>query len=123
MFESLTTRIGGAFSSLRTRGKLSASDIENTCADIRLALLEADVAQSVVENFVTLIQEKSLVALPQLQSGTNQANAIFEIVNKELIEILGGEARRVRFAKNPPTVIMRKYWCSSICTRNWQWYW
>ena len=106
MFESLTTRISGAFSSLRTRGKLSASDIESTCADIRLALLEADVAQSVVENFVTLIQEKSLAALPQLQSGTNQANAIFEIVNKELIEILGGEARRVRFAKNPPTVIM-----------------
>jgi signal recognition particle subunit SRP54 len=59
-----------------------------------------------VENFVALIQEKSLAALPQLQSGTNQANAIFEIVNKELIEILGGEARRVRFAKNPPTVIM-----------------
>lgn len=106
MFESLTTRISGAFSSLRTRGKLSASDIESTCADIRLALLEADVAQSVVENFVTLIQEKSRAALPQLQSGANQANAIFEIVNKELIEILGGEARRVRFAKNPPTVIM-----------------
>ena len=106
MFESLTTRISGAFSSLRGRGKLSASDIESTCADIRFALLEADVAQSVVENFVTLIQEKSLAALPQLQSGTNQANAIFEIVNKELIEILGGEARRVRFAKNPPTVIM-----------------
>ena len=106
MFESLTSHISGAFSSLRTRGKISASDIESTCADIRLALLEADVAQSVVENFVTLIQEKSLTALPQLQSGTNQANAIFEIVNKELIEILGGEARRVRFAKNPPTVIM-----------------
>jgi len=106
MFESLTTRISGAFSSLRTRGKISASDIESTCADIRLALLEADVAQRVVENFVTLIQDKSLAALPQLQSGTNQANAIFEIVNKELIEILGGEARRVRFAKNPPTVIM-----------------
>jgi len=106
MFESLTTRISGAFSSLRSRGKLSASDIESTCADIRLALLEADVAQGVVENFVTLIQGKSLAALPQLQSGTNQANAIFEIVNKELIEILGGEARRVRFAKNPPTVIM-----------------
>ena len=106
MFESLTTRISGAFSSLRGRGKLSANDIVSTCGDIRLALLEADVAQSVVENFVTLIQEKSLAALPQLQSGTNQANAIFEIVNKELIEILGGEARRVRFAKNPPTVIM-----------------
>ena len=44
--------------------------------------------------------------MPTLQSGTNQANAIFEIVNASLIEILGGQARRVRFAKNPPTVIM-----------------
>jgi signal recognition particle subunit SRP54 len=41
-----------------------------------------------------------------MQSGSNQANAIFEIVNASLIEILGGQARRVRFAKNPPTVIM-----------------
>ena len=106
MFESLTTRISGAFSSLRTRGKLSSSDIQATCADIRLALLEADVAQSVVEDFVATIEEKSLAALLTLQSGTNQANAIFEIVNKELVEILGGPARRVRLAKNPPTVIM-----------------
>jgi signal recognition particle subunit SRP54 len=44
--------------------------------------------------------------LPNLQSGTNQAQAIFEIVNAELVEILGGSARRVRFAKTAPTVIM-----------------
>jgi len=106
MFDSLSAKLTGAFSSLRSRGKLSNADIENTCADIRTALLESDVALSVVETFIELIREKSLAALPNLQSGTNQAQAIFEIVNAELVEILGGAARRIRFAKNPPTVIM-----------------
>ena len=106
MFDSLSAKLTGAFSSLRSRGKLSTSDIENTCEDIRTALLESDVALSVVDSFIDLIRDKSLAALPNLQSGSNQAQAIFEIVNAELIEILGGAARRIRFAKNPPTVIM-----------------
>ena len=106
MFESLTSRFSGAFSALRAKGKISTSDIEAACAEIRQALLESDVAQTVVENFIVNIREKSLAVLPTLQAGTNQANAIFEIVNSSLIEILGGAARRVRFAKNPPTVIM-----------------
>ena len=106
MFETLTTRFSGAFSSLRSRGKISTADIDATCLEIRQALLESDVALSVVDNFIEHIRDKSLAALPTLQSGTNQAQAIFEIVNTALIEILGGEARRVRFAKNPPTVIM-----------------
>ena len=106
MFESLTSRFSSAFSSLRSRGKISSADIDATCAEIRQALLESDVALSVVESFVEQIREKSLAALPTMQSGTNQGQAIFEIVNASLIEILGGEARRVRFAKNPPTVIM-----------------
>lgn len=106
MFDSLTSRFSGAFSSLRTKGKISASDIDATCTEIRQALLESDVALSVVDIFVSQIREKSLEAIPKLQSGTNQAQAIFEIVNSSLVEILGGSARRVRFAKNPPTVIM-----------------
>jgi signal recognition particle subunit SRP54 len=95
-----------AFSSLRSRGKISPSDIENTCAEVRTALLESDVALPVVDSFIEKIRSKSLEALPNLQSGTNQAQAIFEIVNAELVEILGGSARRVRFAKTAPTVIM-----------------
>jgi len=106
MFESLSSRFSSASSALRSRGKLSKSDIENTCSQIRQALLESDVALSVVEKFVSQIREKSLEVLPTLQSGTNQGQAIFEIVNSSLVEILGGSARRVRFAKNPPTVIM-----------------
>jgi signal recognition particle subunit SRP54 len=106
MFESLSSKFGNAFSSLRSRGKISPSDIENTCLEVRTALLESDVALPVVESFIERIRSKSLDALPNLQSGTNQAQAIFEIVNAELVEILGGSARRVRFAKTAPTVIM-----------------
>lgn len=106
MFDNLSSKFSNAFSSLRSRGKISPSDIENTCAEVRTALLESDVALPVVESFIEKIRSKSLEALPNLQSGTNQAQAIFEIVNAELVEILGGSARRVRFAKTAPTVIM-----------------
>ena len=91
---------------MRSRGKITSSDIDATCSEIRAALLESDVALTVVEPFIETIRAKALAALPTLQSGTNQAQAIFEIVSAELVEILGGAARRVRFAKNPPTVIM-----------------
>ncbi|MSY55946.1 MAG: signal recognition particle protein, partial [Actinobacteria bacterium] len=106
MFDSLTSRFGTVFSSLRSRGKISKGDIDDTCAEIRQALLESDVALEVVESFIAEIAEKSTAALATMQPGTNQANAIFEIVNTSLADILGGQARRVRFSKNPPTVIM-----------------
>ncbi len=106
MFDNLSSKFSNAFSSLRSRGKISPSDIENACAEVRTALLESDVALVVVDSFIDRIRSKSLEALPTLQSGTNQAQAIFEIVNTELVEILGGSARRVRFAKTAPTVIM-----------------
>ncbi len=106
MFDNLSSKFSNAFSSLRLRGKISPSDIENTCLEVRTALLESDVALPVVDSFIERIRTKSLEALPNLQSGTNQAQAIFEIVNSELVAILGGSARRVRFAKTAPTVIM-----------------
>lgn len=106
MFNSLTERLGGVLSNLRSRGKISAGDIDKTCEDIHFALLEADVALTVVDEFVEKVRQQSLAALPTLQSGTNQANAVFEIINAELISILGQEARRIRFAKSGPTIIM-----------------
>jgi signal recognition particle subunit SRP54 len=106
MFDALSSKISGAFSSLRNKGKLSSSDIEKTISEIRDALLDADVALTVAEGFAKRVEEKSQELLPKLQSGVNQAQAIFDLVNQELIEILGGGARRVRFAKNPPTIIM-----------------
>ncbi|CAB4538035.1 unannotated protein [freshwater metagenome] len=106
MFETLTSRFSGALSTLRSRGKISEKDIEVAITEIRQALLEADVAQSVVESFTSKVQLQALEILPTLQAGSNQAEAIYSVVNKELTEILGGGARRIRFAKKPPTVIM-----------------
>jgi signal recognition particle subunit SRP54 len=106
MFESLSSKFSGALGALRSRGKISEKDIEGAIADIRSALLESDVALEVVENFAENIRTKSLALLSALQAGTNQAQAIFDVVNQELTEILGGGARRIRFAKNPPTVIL-----------------
>ena len=106
MFESLGNRFSNAFASLRSRGKLSTSDVANVCQEIRQALLDADVALSVVEDFVSKIQVEAKAALIDLQAGANQAQVIFEIVNKELVELLGSQARRVRLAKVAPTVIM-----------------
>ena len=106
MFESLGNRFSSAFASLRSRGKLSNSDISNVCQEIRQALLDADVALSVVEEFVGKIEVQAKAALTDLQAGSNQAQVIFEIVNKELVELLGSQARRVRLAKVAPTVIM-----------------
>jgi signal recognition particle subunit SRP54 len=106
MFESLGNRFSNAFASLRSRGKLSTSDIANVCQEIRQALLDADVALSVVESFVSKIEIEAKAALVDLQAGSNQAQAIFEIVNQALIELLGSQARRVRLAKVAPTVIM-----------------
>ena len=106
MFESLGNRFSNAFASLRSRGKLSNADISNVCQEIRQALLDADVALTVVEDFVGKIEVQAKAALTDLQAGANQAQVIFEIVNKELVELLGSQARRVRLAKVAPTVIM-----------------
>ena len=106
MFDSLSSKFAGAFGALRARGKISEKDIELTTTEIRQALLEADVALDVVAAFTAQVQTRSLELLSTLQAGTNQAQAIFDVVNQELTQILGGGARRIRFAKKPPTVIM-----------------
>ena len=106
MFEGLSNRFGDIFGSLRKKGRITESDIESTCEELRVALLEADVALSVVDKFVASIQQKSLEALPHLRQSTTQSQEIYGIINQELVSILGGAARRIRFAKQPPTVIM-----------------
>ena len=106
MFDSLSSKFASAFSGLRSRGKISEKDIDAAILEIRQALLEADVALEVVEDFTRKIDAQSKELLHTLQAGTNQSQAIFDVVNRELTEILGGGARRVRFAKKAPTVIM-----------------
>ncbi len=106
MFDALSARFAKTFGNLRSKGKISSSDIDSVIEEITSALLEADVSKEVVDLFTERISSQATALLPTLQAGSNQAQAIFDVVNLELIKILGSEARRIRFAKNPPTVIM-----------------
>ena len=104
MFETLSDRLTQVFSSLRGRGRLSEADIDATCREIRIALLEADVALPVVREFVARVKERSRGEA--VSAALNPAQQVIKIVHEELIEILGGQTRRLEFAKMPPTVIM-----------------
>jgi signal recognition particle subunit SRP54 len=104
MFEALGQRFTTLFSGLR--GKVSQAQLSEFAVDIKTALVESDVALSVAENFSNRVLEKFKQSSEEINRSTNPANKIFEIVSKELVEILGGSARRVRYAKVSPTVIL-----------------
>jgi len=104
VFETLSDRLTQVFSTLRGRGRLSAADIDATAREIRIALLEADVALPVVREFIARIKERA--SSEEVSAALNPAQQVIKIVHEELIGILGGEARRLRFAKVPPTVIL-----------------
>ncbi|AGT05795.1 putative signal recognition particle GTPase [Corynebacterium glutamicum MB001] len=104
MFESLSDRLNSALSGLRGKGKLTEADINATTREIRLALLEADVSLTVVRAFINRIKERAVGA--EVSQALNPAQQVIKIVNEELVQILGGETRRLSLAKNPPTVIM-----------------
>jgi signal recognition particle subunit SRP54 len=104
VFETLSDRLTQVFSQLRGKGRLSPADIDATAREIRIALLEADVALPVVRQFVARVKERASGA--EVSAALNPAQQVIKIVHEELVEILGGEARRLRFAKVAPTVIM-----------------
>ncbi|GAB3284584.1 signal recognition particle protein [Sinomonas notoginsengisoli] len=104
MFNSLSDRLTATFKNLRGKGRLSEADVDATVREIRRALLDADVAVPVVRDFAARIRERALGA--EVSGALNPSQQIVKIVNEELVTILGGETRRLRLAKNPPTVIM-----------------
>ena len=104
MFGNLSDRLVDTFKNLRSKGKLSAADIDATLREIRRALLEADVALEVVKNFTTEVRDRALG--DEVSKALNPAQQVVQIVNEELIQILGGEQRKLNFSKQPPTVIM-----------------
>ena len=104
MFDTLSDRLSGIFAKLRGKGRLTDADIDATAREIRLALLEADVALPVVKAFIGRLKERARGA--EVHQALNPAQQIIKIVHEELVAVLGGEARRLQFAKQPPTVVM-----------------
>lgn len=106
MFESLSEKFQSAFATLRGRGRIGEGEISVVCDEIRNALIDSDVARTVADKFVDRIQLEASANLDAIKQSTNPSQEIYSIVQRELVRILGGAGRRLKFAKNPPTIIM-----------------
>ncbi len=104
MFESLSDRLGGVFAALRGRGALTEIDVRAAMREVRIALLEADVALPVVRDFVDKATEAA-VGQNVLRSVT-PGQQVVKIVNDALVEMLGSEASELDVSVTPPAIIM-----------------
>jgi signal recognition particle subunit SRP54 len=105
MFNSLSDRLSITFKQLRSKGRITETDIDETIREIRIALLDADVALTVVRKFCATVKERALGVA--VTNSLNPAQQIVKIVNEELTQILGGQTRRLKLAKNPPRPKMK----------------
>ncbi len=103
-FDNLTEKITGVFSRLRSRGKLTESDVKSAMREVRLALLEADVNYKVAKDFTNSVAEKC-IGEGVLESLT-APQMVIKIVRDELTALMGGEKARLKTASKIPTVIM-----------------
>ncbi len=104
MFETLTDKLQRVFKTLRGEGRLSEANIAEPLAEIRLALLEADVAQQVADDLVAAIRRRSL-GQEVLQS-LSPAEQVVKILRDELLQVLGGESRLNLKSARPPAVVL-----------------
>ncbi len=105
MFDSLSDRLGGVFDKLRGRGALSEQDVRNAMREVRIALLEADVALPVVRRFVDTVTEKAIGS--EVLKSVTPGQQVVKIVSDELVEMLGGEETEgLVLEAKPPVVIM-----------------
>jgi len=104
MFDNLSDRLQDVFAGLRSKGRLSETDIEDAMREIRLALLEADVNFRVVKKFVTAVKEKSLEA--DVLSSLTPAQNVVKIVLDELTAVLGTTDSKLALSSRIPNVIM-----------------
>jgi signal recognition particle subunit SRP54 len=103
-FEGLTEKLNIVFSKLKSRGKLSETDINLAVREVKLALLEADVNFKVVKEFIKSISEKSIGE--EVLKSLTPGQQVIKIVNEEMIELLGKNASKLNLASKPPTVLM-----------------
>ena len=104
MFDSLTSRLSEVFGHLTSRGVLTSTDVEKALREVRIALLEADVALAVVKNFVDQVKERA-VGVEVLNSVT-PGQMVIKIVHENLVKMLGSELVPITLNANPPSVIM-----------------
>lgn len=103
-FEGLSEKLGAVFKKLKSRGKLTESDVKEAMREVRMALLEADVSYKVVKDFVASVTERA-VGEEVLKSLT-PGQQVIKIVNEELIKLMGEANSKINFPNKPPCIIM-----------------
>ncbi len=104
MFENLTDKLQRAFKNLRGQGTLTEENIGEALKEIRIALLEADVNFKVVKELVDHIREKALGQ--EVMTALSPAEQVVKIVRDELINVLGKDTAKLKFASQPPTIVL-----------------
>src|SRR5436853_12018 len=104
MFENLQEKLQRAFKTLRGQAVLNEENIQEALREIRLALLEADVNFKVVKQLIDHIQEKAIGQ--QVATALSPGEQVIKILRDELIEVLGGDTAKLKFASQPPTVVL-----------------
>ncbi len=104
MFESLSTKLGEVFDKLRRRGALSEADVDAALREVRVALLEADVALPVVKDFVAGVRLKAIGQ--DVVKGINPAQMVVKIVHDHLVDTLGASASEINLRAVPPVPIL-----------------
>lgn len=103
-FEGLSEKLNNVFKRLRGRGKLTETDVKEAMREVRMALLEADVAYKVVKDFVAKISERAVGE--EVLSSLTPGQQVIKIVNEELVALMGEQNARINFPSKPPCVIM-----------------
>ncbi len=103
MFENLTSRLESAFHRLRSKGRLTESDVDEALREIRIALLEGDVNFRVAKDLIARVRERAVGA--EVQRSLQPGHQVVKIVHEELIRTLGGSPVKLKLASIPPTVI------------------
>ncbi|MEE8346795.1 MAG: signal recognition particle protein [Dehalococcoidia bacterium] len=104
MFEALTDKLQGVFRRLGSRGTITEKDLDEALREVRLALLEADVNFKIVREFVQGVKERALGA--KVLTSLTPMQQIIDVVNLQLVEMLGGGQSRLEHAKSAPTVLV-----------------
>ncbi|MCP5361582.1 MAG: signal recognition particle protein [Hyphomicrobiales bacterium] len=104
MFESLSEKLGGVFQRLRGKGLLTEDDVNAAMREVRIALLEADVALPVAKDFIQKVKEKAVGE--EVIRSVSPGQMVVKIVQDALTDMLGSEAQEINLATTPPAVIM-----------------
>ena len=104
MFDGLSTRLKGISNKVRGRGRLTENNVKDAVRDVRMALLEADVALPVVKSFVARVRERAVGA--EVARSLSPGQVFIKILNQELTRSLGGDTEELQLRQQPPAIIL-----------------